>query len=111
MEDCIFCKIVQGEIPSNIVYESEDVLAFDDINAAAPIHVVVVPKTHVATLMDAPEGMMGGLMAAVQEIARIKKIDKRGFRTVVNCNADGGQVIFHLHVHILGGKKLSDDMG
>jgi len=111
MENCIFCKIVQGEIPANIVYESEDVLAFDDINPAAPVHVVAVPKTHVATLMDVPEGMMDSLIAAVQEIAKIKGIDTKGFRTVVNCNEDGGQVIFHLHVHILGGRKLSDDMG
>ncbi|MBW2630372.1 MAG: histidine triad nucleotide-binding protein [Deltaproteobacteria bacterium] len=111
MEDCIFCKIVRGEIPANIVYESENVLAFDDVNPMAPVHVVAVPKIHVATLMDVSGGMMDGMISAVQEIAKIKGIDKKGFRTVVNCNENGGQVIFHLHVHILGGRKLSDDMG
>ncbi|MCK4534418.1 MAG: HIT domain-containing protein [Syntrophobacterales bacterium] len=111
MKDCIFCKIVRGEIPASIVYESESVLAFDDISPMAPVHVVVVPKPHVATLMDVSEGVMDGMVSAVQEIAKIKGIDKRGFRTVINCNEDGGQVIFHLHVHILGGRKLSDDMG
>jgi len=111
MKDCIFCKIVRGEIPANIVYESENILAFDDVNPMAPVHVVVVPKTHVETLMDVSDGMMEGMISAVQEIARIKGIDKKGFRTVVNCNEDGGQVIFHLHVHVLGGRKLSDGMG
>ena len=112
MEDCIFCKIVRGEIPANIVYESENVLAFDDVNPMAPVHVVVVPKPHVATLMDVSDkDMMNDMISAVQEVAKIKGIDKRGFRTVINCNEDGGQVIFHLHAHILGGRKLDDDMG
>ncbi len=111
MEDCIFCKIVKGEIPANIVYESENVLAFDDVNPMAPVHVVVVPKVHVATLMNVPDGMMENMISAVRKIAKIKGIDKKGFRTVVNCNEDGGQVVFHLHVHILGGRKLSDEMG
>ncbi|MBW2544453.1 MAG: histidine triad nucleotide-binding protein [Deltaproteobacteria bacterium] len=112
MENCIFCKIVRGEIPANIVYESESVLAFDDVNPMAPVHVVVVPKAHVATLMDVSDkDMMNDMISAVQEVAKIKGIDKRGFRTVINCNEDGGQVVFHLHVHIMGGRKLSDDMG
>ncbi len=111
MKDCIFCKIAMGEIPANIVYESEDILAFDDVNPVAPVHVVAVPRAHVATLMDVSDGVMDGMISAVQEIARIKGIDKTGFRTVVNCNEDGGQVVFHLHVHIIGGRKLSDDMG
>ncbi|MBW2598575.1 MAG: histidine triad nucleotide-binding protein [Deltaproteobacteria bacterium] len=111
MENCIFCKIARREIPANIVYESENVLAFDDVNPIAPVHVVAVPKIHVATLMDVSEDVMEDMMKAVQEVARIKGIDKTGFRTVINCNEDGGQVIFHLHVHILGGRKLSDDMG
>ena len=111
MEDCVFCRIVRGEIPAKIVYQSENVLAFDDVNPMAPVHVVAVPKIHVGTLMDVTEGMMNSMISAVQEVAKIKGIDKKGFRTVVNCNEDGGQVIFHLHVHILGGRKLSDDMG
>ena len=111
MEDCIFCKIVRGEIPANIVYESENILAFDDVNPMAPVHVVAVPKIHVETLMDVSGNMMDDMISAVQAVAKIKGIDKKGFRTVVNCNEDGGQVIFHLHAHILGGRKLSDGMG
>jgi len=111
MEACIFCKIIQGEIPANIVYESADALAFDDVNPMAPVHVVVVPKTHVATLMDVDGGVMEGLMTAVREAAKIKGVAAKGFRTVINCNEEGGQVIFHLHIHVLGGRKLSDDMG
>jgi len=111
MEGCIFCRIVRGEIPATVVYESSDAVAFEDVNPMAPVHVVVVPKTHVATLMDVPDGMMEGLMAAVREVAAVKGIAEKGFRTVINCNAEGGQVIFHLHIHVLGGRKLSDDMG
>jgi len=111
MEECIFCKIVRGEIPAAIVYESPDALAFDDVNPMAPVHVVVVPKVHVATLMDVTGGMMDGLMAAVREVAKIKGIAAKGFRTVINCNKEGGQVVFHLHIHVLGGRTLSDDMG
>lgn len=111
MEECIFCKIVQGEIPATVVYESADALAFDDVSPMTPVHVVVVPKTHVATLMDVTDGMMDGLMAAVREVARIKGVAGKGFRTVINCNKEGGQVIFHLHIHVLGGRVLSDEMG
>ncbi|MDO9516127.1 MAG: histidine triad nucleotide-binding protein [Syntrophales bacterium] len=112
MEECIFCKIIHGEIPARIVYESADALAFDDVNPMAPVHVVVVPKTHVTTLMDVKDGgMMEGLMMAVREVAKTKGVAAQGFRTVINCNEDGGQVIFHLHIHVLGGRKLSDDMG
>ncbi|MBW2674470.1 MAG: histidine triad nucleotide-binding protein [Deltaproteobacteria bacterium] len=111
MEECIFCRIIQGEIPASIVYESADALAFDDVNPMAPVHVVIVPKVHVATLMDVKDGMMEGLMSAVQEVARIKGVAAQGFRTVINCNKEGGQVIFHLHIHVLGGRMLSDDMG
>ena len=111
MDECIFCRIVQGEIPATVVYESPDALAFEDVNPMAPVHVVVVPKQHVATLMDVTDGMMEGLMAAVRQVATIKGIADKGFRTVINCNQEGGQVIFHLHVHVLGGRKLSDEMG
>ncbi|MDD5722376.1 MAG: histidine triad nucleotide-binding protein [Syntrophales bacterium] len=112
MEGCIFCKIVRREIPATIVYESANALAFDDVNPMAPAHVIVVPKIHVSTFMDVKdEGMMDGLMTAVQEVAKIKGVAGKGFRTVINCNEEGGQVIFHLHVHVLGGRKLSDNMG
>ncbi len=111
MEDCIFCKIIAGDIPATIVFDSQDALAFEDVNPVAPVHVVVVPKMHVSTLMDFTGGMMEGLMSAVQEVAKLKGIAESGFRTVINCNRDGGQVVFHLHVHVIGGRKLSDDMG
>ncbi len=111
MEDCIFCKIINGEIPCVKVYETEKVLAFDDINPMAPVHVVIIPKEHIPTLMDVTQGktdVLDAIFLAAQEVARIKGIDKRGFRTIVNCNKEGGQLIFHLHMHVLGGKKLRD---
>jgi len=109
MEDCVFCKIVKGEIPSNKVYENENVLAFDDIKPAAPIHVIVIPKKHISTFMDVGKDQMEDFIAvteAIQQVARIKNIDQKGFKTVINCNEEGGQVVFHLHMHVLGGKKL-----
>jgi histidine triad (HIT) family protein len=109
MDDCIFCLIIRGEIPSSKVYEDDMVLAFDDIRPAAPVHVVVIPKQHIPTLMDVEDSQIGylhAMMAAVPKIARLKGIDERGFRIMLNCNPEGGQVVFHLHLHVLGGKKL-----
>ncbi len=109
MTDCIFCKIVAGEIPSGKVYEDEKVLAFDDINPEAPVHVIVIPKAHIPTLMDVtPEHQdsLNAVMAAVPKIAQLKGVAERGFRVIINCNREGGQVIFHLHLHILGGQQL-----
>lgn len=113
MDDCIFCRIVSGQIPSSKVYETDQVLAFDDIHPMAPVHVIVIPKTHIPTLMDLSAEKMrdwDALMGAVQAVAKIKNIDQRGFRVVVNCNQEGGQVIFHLHLHVLGGEKLRDEL-
>ena len=113
MEDCIFCKIVNGTIPSSKVYEDAEVVAFDDIHPMAPVHVIVIPKKHIPTLLDVTAEDMNAvnvMVAAAAEVARIKGIDKRGFRTVINCNEEGGQVIFHLHMHVLGGKKLKDGL-
>jgi len=114
MDDCIFCKIVKGDIPCQKVYEDEEVLAFDDIHPMAPVHVVVVPKRHFPTLLDlAGEDMAVSvaLMRAAQEVAKKKGVDRRGFRTVINCNEEGGQVVFHLHMHVMGGRKLADGLG
>ncbi len=111
MEECIFCKIVSGAIPSRKVYETDNVLAFEDIHPMAPVHVIIIPKRHIATLMDVDgEGMadLQAMIAAAQEIARMKMIDKRGFRLVINCNKEGGQVVFHLHMHLLGGLTLRE---
>jgi histidine triad (HIT) family protein len=113
MEDCIFCKIIRKDIPSSIVYENENVLAFEDINPMAPVHVIVIPKKHIATLMDVSGehmNIMGEIISAVQETAKIKGIDEKGFRTVINCNEEGGQLVLHLHIHVLGGERLKDDL-
>jgi len=113
MADCIFCKIIKGDIPCAKVYEDDAVLAFDDISPMAPVHVIIIPKKHIATLMDVDAGadIVGTLIAAAQKVAKIKKVADGGFRTVFNCNADGGQVVFHLHMHLLGGRKLEDQLG
>jgi histidine triad (HIT) family protein len=114
MKDCIFCRIVEGSIPCSKVYEDENVLAFDDIQPMAPVHVVIIPKQHVPTLLDVPaesDHLMDTLFKGVLEVAKRKGIAQKGFRTVINCNEEGGQVIFHLHAHILGGMKLKDAMG
>jgi histidine triad (HIT) family protein len=109
MEDCIFCKIAAGLVPCRKVYENDLVLAFEDIHPMAPVHVVIIPREHIPTLMDVGEERVAdlrALMKAAREVARIKKIDRSGFRVVINCNEEGGQVVFHLHMHLLGGKKL-----
>jgi histidine triad (HIT) family protein len=114
MSDCIFCKIAEEKIPCSKVYEDEQVLAFDDINPMAPVHVIIVPKKHISTLLDVDVkkvDTVGNLIAAAQKVAQIKGIAARGFRTVINCNTEGGQVVFHLHMHVLGGRKLQDQLG
>lgn len=107
MSDCIFCKIVEGEIPSKKVYEDEDLYAFHDINPAAPVHVLVIPKQHVESLTDCgPEhaAMLGKLFGKLGDIARDQGLSD-GFRTIVNTGRVGGQEVYHLHAHILGGPQ------
>lgn len=114
MDDCIFCKIVKGSIPCSKVYEDEKVIAFDDIHPMAPVHVLIVPKEHIATILDVSEdrmAVMGAMVSAAGEVARKKGVAESGFRMVINCNEEGGQVVFHLHMHVLGGKKLKDGLG
>ena len=107
-ESCIFCRIVRKEIPATIVLENEHVVAFRDIDAKAPTHVLIVPRTHVATLNDAPDArVMGELMLAAAQVARMDGIDASGYRAVINSGADAGQTVFHVHLHVLGGRKLS----
>lgn len=109
MEDCIFCKIINGEIPSEKVYEDEDVLAFKDINPAAPIHVLIIPKKHISTLMEIKEEdseLMAKIMGAVQQVAKIMNVDEKGFRLIANCGKDSGQEVMHIHFHLLAGRKL-----
>jgi len=106
-DDCLFCRIVRKEIPATIVLENEHVLAFRDIDPKAPTHVVVVPKVHVPTLDDATDArMLGELQLAAAAIARAEGIVEGGYRTVINCGPDAGQSVFHVHLHLLGGRKL-----
>lgn len=109
MSDCIFCKIIDGDIPANKVYEDEDFLAFHDIQPKAKVHVLVIPKKHIPTLMDIQEedtALIGKLHMVIQKVAQRLDIDQKGFRVINNCKEHGGQEVFHLHYHILGGEKL-----
>lgn len=109
MADCLFCNIVEGSIPSTKVYEDDACYAFDDIAPEAPVHTLIVPKQHFSSLNDeVPEEVLGQLMARVPKVAKIKGIDGSGYRVVVNTGADAGQTVFHLHVHVLGGKNLGE---
>ncbi|OIO71964.1 MAG: histidine triad nucleotide-binding protein [Zetaproteobacteria bacterium CG1_02_53_45] len=109
MSDCLFCKIAAGEIPCNKVYEDEDFLAFHDIHPKAPTHVLVIPKFHLETLADATEqdtALLGLMLDRVRHIADAELHLDAGYRVVINVREGGGQEVFHIHVHILGGKKL-----
>lgn len=110
MSDCLFCKMVSGEIAPDKVYENDKVLAFRDINPQAPTHVLVIPKQHIATLNDIDAShldLVGELYLAAKEIARAEGIDERGYRTVMNCNEEAGQSVFHIHLHLLGGRGMT----
>ncbi len=107
--ECLFCKMANGQIKPDIVYENEAVLAFKDINPQAPVHVLVIPKKHIATLNDLEpnhEVLIGELYLTAKKVARQLGIADGGYRTVINCNADAGQTVFHLHLHVLGGRQL-----
>lgn len=109
MEDCIFCKIIKGQIPSEKVYEDENVLAFKDINPAAPIHVLVIPKKHIENIMNIKKEdteLLGNIFYAIREIAKKIGIEEDGFRIISNCGRDAGQEVMHLHFHLLAGGKL-----
>jgi histidine triad (HIT) family protein len=109
MDNCIFCKIAAGSIPSTKVYEDDNYFAFRDINPAAPVHVLVIPKKHLANALEgaAEPGMMEGLMAVASKIASQEGLEAGGFRLVINTGEDGGQSVNHLHLHILGGRKMA----
>ncbi|MEV8519388.1 histidine triad nucleotide-binding protein [Dyella marensis] len=109
MADTIFGKIIRREIPADIVYEDDDVLAFRDLNPQAPVHVLFVPKRAIATLDEAGPGdaeLLGKLLLATAAYAREQGLAKDGYRTVINCNEHGGQTVFHLHVHLLAGRRM-----
>ena len=112
--DCIFCKIVAGEIPSDIVYRDEEIIAFRDINPLAPVHVLIIPREHIAylsNLSEAQSGLVGRMVNVANELAKKEGISESGYRVVINCGEGGGQLIPHLHLHLLGGRKLSDGLG
>ena len=109
MTDCLFCKMVAGEIKPDTVYEDENVLAFRDISPQAPMHVLVIPKRHISTLNDLAEDdaqLAGQLTLAAAKVAEQEGVADSGYRTVMNCNADGGQTVFHIHMHVLAGRNL-----
>ena len=107
-DDCIFCRIVRREIPATIVHEDDQCIAFRDINPQAPVHVVIVTREHVTSLDQATSGaQLGALSLAARDIARNEKIAQTGYRTVVNTNSNGGQTVFHLHMHVLGGRHMT----
>ena len=110
MADCLFCKIVPGDIPGSIVYRDEHLVAFKDINPQAPLHALIVPRRHIATLNDLvgeDDDLVGEMVRRAAAIAREHGYADRGYRTVFNCNAEAGQSVFHIHLHVLGGRAMS----
>ena len=109
MSDCLFCKIIAGQIPGSIVFQDDTLVAFKDINPQAPTHVLVVPRRHIPTLNDLGPGddsLVGEMIRRGAAIATEHGHAERGYRTVFNCNADAGQTVFHIHLHVLGGRRL-----
>ena len=109
MSDCLFCKILDGEIPCDKVFENEHVIAFRDVNPQAPTHVLVIPRKHISTINDLTaddKNIVGEMMLAAQEVAKQEGIEESGYRLVMNCNEGAGQTVFHIHLHILGGRRM-----
>ena len=107
---CLFCRIAAGEIPASKVYEDGQLLAFNDINPQAPMHVLIIPKAHIATANDLTsehDALVGSMVRRAAAIAKERGYDGTGFRTVINCNAQAGQTVFHVHVHVIGGRPMA----
>lgn len=110
MSDCLFCKIRDGEIPADIVFENDDVLAFRDVNPHAPTHILIIPRKHIATVNDLSvedELIMGKLFSVAKVIAAEEGVSDDGYRLVVNCNEKAGQTVFHIHMHLLAGRRMT----
>ncbi len=108
MSDCIFCKIASGEIPASVVARTDRLVAFRDVSPQAPVHVLVIPTEHLATLEEVKDGdLLGEMLLLARQIARDEKIAVDGYRIVLNTNRNGGQTVFHLHLHLLGGRRLT----
>lgn len=112
--DCIFCKIAAGSIPGDILYQDEEIIAFRDIQPQAPSHLLIVPREHIASLAQLPESksaLIGRMANLANQLARTEGIAERGYRVVINCGSEGGQGVPHLHLHLLGGRQLSGQLG
>lgn len=110
MTDCLFCKIASGEIPTELVHEDDEIVAFHDINPQAPVHVLVIPREHISTLLDiAPDhsALLGRLQHTAIDLARTLGLEETGFRLVTNCLEGGGQAVYHLHLHLIGGRRMN----
>jgi len=110
MSECLFCKIVEKRIPAKLVHEDEHTLAFDDINPQAPIHTLVIPKKHIAAVQDCTgqdQGLLGHLLLSCANVAKQKGLGESGYRIVTNTGRDGGQTVFHLHLHVMGGRHMN----
>ena len=111
---CIFCQIAAGKIPSDKLYDDDDVMAFRDINPQAPVHILIIPKKHIASIADitpGDEAFMGKIVRVANELAEKEAISEKGYRLVTNCRQQGGQLVEHLHFHLLGGRQLSGQLG
>ncbi len=109
MSDCLFCKIASGDIPGDIVYQDDDVLAFRDLNPQAPTHILVIPKKHISTINDIQSEdaeLIGKMFLSAKQVAQAEGIAEPGYRTVMNCNAEAGQTVFHIHLHLVGGRPM-----
>jgi len=107
--DCIFCKIAKGEIPAKIIFKDDKVVAFEEISPQGPVHILVIPTKHIPTLLDITdedEKLMGYMYTVINKIAEEKSLNDKGFRLVINCKKDAGQEIFHVHIHMIGGRKF-----
>jgi histidine triad (HIT) family protein len=112
--DCIFCKIIAGEIPSDIIYQDDEFIAFRDIQPQAPVHVLVIPRDHISTVMDLTDSqtsLIGRMVLLAKSLAEKEHIAQKGYRIVINCGTEGGQIVPHLHLHLIGGRKLNDQIG
>ena len=108
--DCLFCRILEGEIPADVIYETDSALAFRDINPQAPTHVLIIPRRHITTINDLDAGdaeLVGSLFVAAKEVARQEGLADDGYRTVMNCGEEAGQSVFHIHLHLLGGRLFN----
>jgi histidine triad (HIT) family protein len=114
MDDCIFCKIIAGDIPSDILYRDDEVIAFRDANPVAPTHILIVPVEHLVTTQDIPDvntSLVTNMFTTANRLANQEGITENGYRLVINCGEQGGQVVGHLHMHLIGGRQLSSSLG